>query len=63
MSQKMHDTVNMKLADLDTPGAVVEMDPEEAELAGAFVEDALTAEDALEAAADERERGSHEPNR
>lgn len=58
MSQELHDIVNAKLADLDTLGAVVEMDPEEAELAGAFVEDALSIEDALEAATDEREGGT-----
>lgn len=57
MTQELNETVNAKLADLDTPGAVIEMDPEEAELAGAFVEDALTAEDALEASTDEREGG------
>ncbi len=38
-----------KLADMDTPGYVVEFDPEEAELVGAFLEDALSEEDALEA--------------
>lgn len=57
MSQELNETVNAKLADLDTPGAVVEMDPEEAELAGAFVEDALSVDDAREAATDEREGG------
>ncbi len=57
MNQELNEIVNAKLADLDTPGAVIEMDPEEAELAGAFVEDALTAEDALEASTDEREGG------
>ncbi len=38
-----------KLADMETPGCVVEFDPEEAELVGAFIEDALSEEDALEA--------------
>ncbi len=38
-----------KLADMETPGYVVEFDPEEAEIVGAFVEDALSEEDALEA--------------
>ena len=38
-----------KLADMETPGYVVEFDPEEAELVGAFVEDALSEEDAMEA--------------
>lgn len=41
-----------KLADAMIPGYVVEFDPDEAEQAGAFVEDALTEEDALEGAAD-----------
>jgi len=41
-----------KLADAMIPGYVVEFDPEEAEQAGAFVEDALTEEDALEGTAD-----------
>ncbi len=38
-----------KLADMETPGYVVEFDPEEAVIVGAFVEDALSEEDALEA--------------
>ena len=38
-----------KLADMETPGYVVEFDPEEAELAGAFLEDALSEEEATEA--------------
>ncbi|MGO9532114.1 MAG: hypothetical protein ACLP3B_13190 [Syntrophobacteraceae bacterium] len=37
-----------KLADMETPGFEVEFDPEEAELAGAFVEDALSEQDALD---------------
>lgn len=41
-----------KLVDLQTPGFVAEFDPEEAEQAGAFVEDALSAEDALASAID-----------
>lgn len=43
------DTVNQKLADADTPGFVVEFDPDEAERAGFFVESALDMDDALEA--------------
>ncbi len=38
-----------KLADMETPGYVVECDPEEAELVGAFIEDALSEGDAMEA--------------
>jgi hypothetical protein len=34
------------------PGAMVEFDPEEAERAGAFVEDALSESDALESSVD-----------
>lgn len=41
-----------KLADLELPGFVVEFDPDEAERAGAFEEDALTETDALEGAID-----------
>ena len=37
-----------KLTDAMVPGAMVEFDPEEAERAGAFVEDALSESDALE---------------
>lgn len=41
-----------KLADAQTPGFQVEFDPDEAELAGAFVEDALSEQDAAESSAD-----------
>jgi hypothetical protein len=41
-----------KLADAQTPGFQAEFDPDEAELAGAFVEDALNADDALESVDD-----------
>lgn len=41
-----------KLADAEIPGFQVEFDPFEAELAGAFVEDALSEEDAIESAID-----------
>ncbi len=37
-----------KLNDAMTPGHQSELDPEEAEMAGAFFEDALSEEDALE---------------
>lgn len=46
------DVVAEKLKDAMTPGYQVEFDPEEAERAGAFVEDALSEEEALESAAD-----------
>jgi hypothetical protein len=42
------DVVAEKLTDAMVPGAMVEFDPEEAEKAGAFIEDALTEGDALE---------------
>jgi hypothetical protein len=41
-----------KLTDSLIPGLQVEFDPEEAELAGAFVEDALSEKDALESSID-----------
>jgi hypothetical protein len=41
-----------KLTDALTPGYQAEFDPEEAERAGAFVEDALSEEDAAESNAD-----------
>ena len=44
--------VREKLADAMTPGFQAEFDPEEAERAGAFVEDALSESDAAESDAD-----------
>ena len=41
------DPIREKLADAQTPGYQAEFDPPEAELAGAFPEDALTEEEAL----------------
>ena len=41
-----------KMADALTPGFQVELDPEEAERAGAFVEDALSEQDAQESTED-----------
>ncbi len=41
-----------KLVDMTTPGYQVEFDPEEAERVGAFVEDALSEEDAADGNAD-----------
>lgn len=41
-----------KLADLGVPGAVVEVDPDEADMLGAFREEALTEEDAYESSVD-----------
>jgi hypothetical protein len=42
------DVLAEKLTDAMVPGAIVEFDPEEAERAGAFIEDALSERDALE---------------
>lgn len=44
--------LNDKLTDAMVPGFEVEFDPHEAELAGAFVEDALTEVDAAESSVD-----------
>ena len=41
-----------KLEDMETPGYVVEFDPDEADLVGAFLEDAMSEEDARESAID-----------
>lgn len=46
-----------KLSDAAIPGYAVEFDPDEAELAGAFVEDALSEDDAIEGAADLPDEG------
>jgi len=46
------DVLAEKLTDAMVPGAMVEFDPEEAERAGAFVEDALSESDALESGID-----------
>ena len=50
--EKLTAVVDEKLSDMDTPGFEVEFDPEEAEFAGAFLEDALSEEDAKESAID-----------
>jgi hypothetical protein len=44
-----------KLADAEVPGYQAEFDPDEAERAGAFVEDAMSEVDALESAIDQVE--------
>ncbi len=46
------EVLNRKMIDALTPGAIVELDPDEAEKLGAFHEDALTEAEALESAAD-----------
>ncbi len=47
-SEALHE----KMQDLMIPGFIVEFDPDEAERAGAFQEDALTEADALESGID-----------
>ena len=47
------EVLDAKCAELDVPGHEVEFDPDEAELCGAFREDALGEEDAIEAALDQ----------
>ena len=44
--------ISAKLEDLVTPGFLVEVSPLEADLMGAFVEEALSEVDAMEAAYD-----------
>lgn len=46
------DSISSKLTDAMTPGYQAEFDPEEAERAGAFVEDAISEQDASESDAD-----------
>ena len=48
----IRDVTEEKLQDLMTPGFVAEVSPEEAEIMGAFVEEALSEDDAKEAACD-----------
>lgn len=48
----MDDELTRKLNEAMVPGAVVTLDPDEAERAGAFVEDALSELDALASAVD-----------
>ena len=47
--------LNIKLADAMTPGLAVEFDPDEAETAGAFREEALSEEDAADSSTDSLE--------
>lgn len=46
---KLMDVMSEKFEDLVIPGFLVEVSPIEADLMGAFVEDALNEEDAMEA--------------
>lgn len=48
--ENLDESTNEKLRAIsENPGLIVEFDPEQAELAGAFPEDAMSEEDALEA--------------
>lgn len=51
--KELQEIVNEKLNDAQTPGANVEFDPEEADLAGAFEEDSISEQDALESNIDQ----------
>ncbi|KTD02741.1 hypothetical protein [Fluoribacter gormanii] len=46
---ELMDVISEKFEDLAIPGFLVEVSPIEADLMGAFVEDALNEEDAMEA--------------
>lgn len=50
--------ISEHLTDLDTPGVMVELDPDEAEALGVFEESALSEADAWEANADIQEAQS-----
>lgn len=49
---ELMDVLSEKFEDLVTPGFLVEVSPIEADLMGAFFEDALSEDDALEAVYD-----------
>jgi hypothetical protein len=51
--KELQEIVNEKLNDAQTPGANVEFDPDEADLAGAFEEDSISEQDALESNIDQ----------
>lgn len=51
-SKDLREIVETKLRDAMTPGFVAEFDPDEADFAGAFVEDSMTEVDAFESAFD-----------
>lgn len=51
-NQNDTDITLQKLADANIPGFIVDVDPDEADLLGAFVEDALTEQDAMDGGVD-----------
>lgn len=53
--RKEVDVIDAKLLDLQTPGFEAEMTPAQADVLGAFVEDAISARDAEESAGDMEE--------
>ena len=50
-----HQVIAQKLVDAQTPGFQAEFDPDEAELLGAFAEDALNEVEALDSSIDQPE--------
>ena len=52
-SKELCDVVIGKFDDAQTPGASVGFDPEEAELAGAFKEDSISEQEAIESSIDQ----------
>ncbi len=53
--EMMNEILEQKLMDLDIPGAMIEITPEEADILGLQVETAISVEDALNARFDEVE--------
>jgi len=51
-NNELMDIISKKLEDLVIPGFLVEVSPIEADMMGAFVEDALSEDEAMEAAYD-----------
>lgn len=51
-NQNDTDITLQKLADANIPGFIVDVDSDEADLLGAFVEDALTEQDAMDGGVD-----------
>jgi hypothetical protein len=56
------DIALQKLADANNPGYIVDVDPDEADLLGAFVEDALTEQDAMAGSVDLLDRELDDSN-
>lgn len=59
--EKRRQVIDQKLMDAQTPGFQAEFDPDEAELLGAFREEALSETDALDSSIDQPEsaEGGH----